>query len=88
LTQAAALVDGAEIGERDLREGLADLDGSRRDDGAIEEGFSLDEHIRAIEREYIRRALEQTSKNKTAAARLLGYASYQRLDACRQRLGL
>ena len=88
LTQAAALVDGAEIGERDLREGLADLDGSRRDEGPIEEGFSLDERVRQLERDYIRRALDQTGQNKSAAAKLLGYASYQRLDACRQRLGL
>ena len=88
LTQAAALVDGAELGERDLREGLADLDGSRRDEGPIEEGFSLDERVRQLERDYIRRALDQTGQNKTAAAKLLGYASYQRLDACRQRLGL
>jgi DNA-binding NtrC family response regulator len=88
LTQAAALVDGAEIRDGDLREGLADLDGSRRDEGPIEEGFSLDDRVRQLERDYITRALEQTRHNKTAAAKLLGYASYQRLDACRQRLGL
>jgi DNA-binding NtrC family response regulator len=88
LTQAAALVDGAEIRDGDLREGLADLDGSRRDEGPLEEGFSLDDRVRQLERDYITRALEQTRHNKTAAAKLLGYASYQRLDACRQRLGL
>lgn len=88
LTQAAALLDGADIGADDLREGLADLRGPRRDGGPIEEGFSLDEHLRQIEREYIERAVAQAGKNKSAAARLLGYASYQRLDAARQRLGV
>ena len=88
LTQAAALVDGAELGADDLREGLADLHGPRRDGGAIEEGFSLDEHIRLIQRDFIERAMAQAGKNKTAAARLLGYGSYQRLDATRERLGM
>ena len=61
---------------------------TRRDGGAIEDGFSLDEHIRLIQREFIERAMAQAGKNKTAAARLLGYASYQRLDATRERLGM
>ena len=36
----------------------------------------------------IERAMAQAGKNKTAAARLLGYGSYQRLDATRERLGM
>ena len=44
------------------------------------EGLDLPELLASVERSYIERALEETSGNKTEAARLLGYKSYQALD--------
>lgn len=46
-----------------------------------ESGFSLDDMLESIERQYIMSALEQTSFNKSRAAGLLGFSNYQRLDA-------
>ena len=38
----------------------------------LTEGFSLDEHLRAVEADLVRRALEQGGGDRAAACRLLG----------------
>ena len=50
--------------------------------------FSLDDTLDKIAGIYIQRALEAAGGNKSRAARMIGYASYQRLDAQRQKIGL
>jgi DNA-binding NtrC family response regulator len=45
------------------------------------DGFNLDNTLESIEKQYILSALKQSGGNKSKAARLLGFSSYQRLDA-------
>lgn len=47
----------------------------------IPDGFSLDNTLEIIEKQYIAAALERSGNNKSQAARLLGFSNYQRLDA-------
>ena len=47
----------------------------------ITEGFSLDNTLETIEKQYISAAIKQSGGNKSKAARLLGFSNYQRLDA-------
>ena len=49
-------------------------------------GFNLEEHLKAIQRHYLRRAMDEARGNKTQAARLLGIPHYQTLDAQLDRL--
>jgi len=88
LTQAAALVDRAELGVEEIRDGLADLLDVRRAPLELEPGFRLHDHMLEVQRRYVERAMEQAGGNKSAAAKLLGYANYQRLDAQLKRLGV
>lgn len=50
--------------------------------------FNLDTTLDQIASIYIQRALAAAGHNKSQAARLIGYSSYQRLDAQRKRLGI
>jgi transcriptional regulator with GAF, ATPase, and Fis domain len=47
----------------------------------ITDGFSLDNTLETIEKQYITAAINQSGDNKSKAARLLGFSNYQRLDA-------
>ena len=47
----------------------------------IGRNFNLNTEIEAIQKRYISRALKQADNNKAAAARLLGFKSYQALDS-------
>ena len=47
----------------------------------ITDGFSLDNTLETIEKQYISAAVKQSGGNKSKAARLLGFSNYQRLDA-------
>lgn len=47
----------------------------------ITDGFSLDNTLETIEKQYISAAIKQSGGNKSKAARLLGFSNYQRLDA-------
>lgn len=47
----------------------------------IGDGFSLDNTLETIEKQYISAAVKQSGGNKSKAARLLGFSNYQRLDA-------
>ncbi|GLS16991.1 hypothetical protein GCM10007874_00060 [Labrys miyagiensis] len=49
---------------------------------------NLDAILEDVMAHYIGRAIEKAGGNKTRAANLIGYSSYQRLDAQRKRLGI
>lgn len=84
LTRAAIWSADGTLTEPDIEEAILPVPGSGADtsllDRPLGEQFSLDELTAEIWRHYLRRALEQTAGNKSAAARLLGLGSYQRLD--------
>jgi DNA-binding NtrC family response regulator len=46
--------------------------GDRAGSSQLEEGFKLDEHVRSVESDLVRRALDQTAGDRAAACRLLG----------------
>jgi len=50
-------------------------------------GFDLEEHLSAIRKHYLSRAMDEARGVKTMAAKLLGLKSYQTLDAQLKRLG-
>lgn len=54
----------------------------------IGDGISLDDILAGVARHYIERALSHTQGNKTQAAKLLSFNSYQRLDDWRKRYGI
>jgi two-component system response regulator PilR (NtrC family) len=54
---------------------------------ALDEDFSLEKHLEAIEIEAIEKALEETRWNKTAAAKKLGM-SFRSLRYRLKKLGL
>src|SRR5262249_1143061 len=88
LLQAAVMADGETLG----RQGLAGAAGGLGDPdlNALEQplgdGFNLDEHLKVIQRHYLRRAMEEARGSKSRAARLLGMQHYQTLDAQLDRL--
>lgn len=51
-------------------------------------GFALEALLQEVSRHYIDKALAASGGNKSKAARLVGFTSYQRLDAWRARLGM
>ncbi len=91
LVQAAVMAEGEVIERRDLVAAVGELDG----DPAIKvlehplgDGFDLEEHLKSIQRHYLRRAMEESRGIKAEAARLLGYKNYQTLAAQLERLGV
>ena len=91
LVQAAVMTDRQVIQPADLRAAVAEMPpGANLDplEHPLGDGFSLDDHLQAIQRHYIERAMHEADGVKTHAARLLGIASYQTLDAQLKRLGI
>jgi DNA-binding NtrC family response regulator len=89
LVQAAVMTEGDVIQPADLRAAVPDMArGPSLDplDHPLGDGFNLDEHLQAIQRHYLKRAMEEAGGVKTQAARLLGLANYQTLDAQLKRL--
>jgi DNA-binding NtrC family response regulator len=91
LVQAAVMAEGDTLDRQDLVAAVGAM-GAGPDANVLEQplgdGFDLDEHLKAIQRHYLRRAMEQARGVKTRAAELLGLASYQALDAQLKRLGV
>lgn len=86
LLQSAVMSESNEITEEDLGAAIAEMPGfrfatSESADIRLGAGFSLDEHLTNIHRDFLNRAMEQAGGVKTKAARLLGLANYQTLDA-------
>src|SRR5262245_50833484 len=88
LLQAAVMADGDTLNRQEL---VAAIGGVGDPDLNVLEhplgdGFDLEEHLKSIQRHYLRRAMEEAGGVKTRAADLLGLASYQALDAKLKRL--
>jgi transcriptional regulator with PAS, ATPase and Fis domain len=89
LMQAAVMTDEAVVDRRDIADAVAEVPGTETVDllqlplGA---GFSLEQHLEAIQRHYLRRAMEEARGVKKQAAELLGYRNYQTLAAQLERL--
>ncbi len=84
LVQAAVLADQTELSREDLFAALGELPPPASFQRVLqgldfESGFDLDEHLNSLQREILRRAMQQAKGNKTKAAKLLGIKSYQAL---------
>ena len=91
LLQAAVMADGDTLNRQDVVAAVGGF-GDNPDLNVLEQplgdGFDLEEHLKSIQRHYLRRALEEAGGVKTRAADLLGLASYQALDAKLKRLNI
>jgi DNA-binding NtrC family response regulator len=89
LVQAAVMAHGETLNRQDL---VAAIGGVHDDfdlnvlEQPLGNGFNLEEHLKSIQRHYLRRGMEEARGNKTQAARLLGIPHYQTLDAQLDRL--
>ncbi len=91
LMRATVWTEGTTITEGDMRAALLDEPATRSDAARLQpldEGFSLDDALAKLSREYIRAALKQAGDNKSQAAKLLGLASRQTLNNRMEALGL
>lgn len=91
LVQAAVLTDGEKIGRRELVAALGEMPEMTGGtpalaDRPLGDDFDLEEHLTAIRRAYLQRAMEEAHGVKAQAARLLGMKNYQTLDAQLKRL--
>jgi DNA-binding NtrC family response regulator len=82
LRRAAIWCQSEEIQAEDVNEALLP-EASKHGDGILDkplgEGLNLPEVLEIVARHYLQRALEESSGNKTVAARLVGLPSYQTL---------
>jgi transcriptional regulator with PAS, ATPase and Fis domain len=86
LLQSAVMSEAAKITDEDLSAAIAEMPTSGLsavDSGDIQlgDGFILDEHLANLHRSYLKKAMKESAGVKTKAARLLGLANYQTLDA-------
>lgn len=91
LMRATVWTEGATIAEADMRAAFLEEPQTRNDAvrlQPLDEGFSLDETLDELSREYIRAALKQANGNKSQAAKLLGLNSRQTLNNRMEALGL
>ena len=82
LRRAAIWSEGATISSEDVREALFPVAASTRRDvlgRPLGGGFNLQELLRDVARDYLRRAMDEAQGNKTRAAELVGLPSYQTL---------
>jgi two-component system, NtrC family, response regulator PilR len=85
LERAITLSSGGEVGARDIQ--LRPTRGEASAASTTQSGGPLGDHLEDIERDAIRRALEQTRYNKTAAAKALGM-SFRALRYRIKKLGI
>ncbi len=89
MRRAMVWADGDELFATDIEAALF-RDAARSDDAILGRPLGpllkLDAILDQVAGHYIERALAEAGGNKTAAAKLIGYASYQRLDARRSKL--
>ena len=89
LMRAAVMTDGVVIDRDEMADAVADVPGGRSSDlleVPIGNGFSLEDHLKGIQRHYLRRAIAEANGVKKRAAELLGYDHYQTLDQQLKRL--
>jgi transcriptional regulator with GAF, ATPase, and Fis domain len=83
LWRAFLWAKGPSIEAGDIREALFIRQDAPRDtvlEQPLGEGFSLEATIAHVVRHYLSRALKEANNNKTRAAQLVGFKSYQRLN--------
>nr|WP_314472206.1 sigma-54 dependent transcriptional regulator [uncultured Sphingomonas sp.] len=89
MRRAMVWADGDDLTARDIEDALF-KDAARDDDEilnrALGPSFNLDSILDQVAGHYIERALAEAKGNKSLAAKLIGYGSYQRLDARRAKL--
>jgi transcriptional regulator with PAS, ATPase and Fis domain len=91
LVRAVVWSRGPTISADEVREAFASGPGGRAPDvmqRPLGEGFSLTEMLDEVSRHYLDRAMKETGGNKTKAAELLGFASYQTLSGWLKRHGV
>jgi len=93
LVQAAVLTDEDKIGRRELAAALGEMPETGNAartlaDRALGDEFDLEEHLTAIHKAYLERAMKEAHGVKAHAARLLGIKNYQTLDAQLKRLNV
>jgi DNA-binding NtrC family response regulator len=91
LVQAAVMCEGAVIKPGDLASATAEQRGSDEPDAMnapIGDGFSLEKHLESIQGHYLALAMNEANGVLAKAARSLGIANYQTLDAQLKRLGM
>jgi two-component system response regulator PilR (NtrC family) len=71
IERAVALETGPVIGVERLPDALR-FGAPQGDSVRLTEGFSLDDHVRSVEGDLVRRALEEAGGNRSTACRLLG----------------
>ncbi|MCJ7600194.1 MAG: sigma 54-interacting transcriptional regulator [Desulfobulbaceae bacterium] len=85
LLQAAVMAEGDELTTMDIEAGISELpciDGTYPLNIApIDENFCLEEHIRDIQINYLKKAMQEAGGIKTKAAQLLGFRNYQTFAA-------
>jgi DNA-binding NtrC family response regulator len=92
LLQAAVMAEGDTIDKHDIADTVAEVDAEARLDNVLDrplgDDFNLQEHLNDVHRHYLRRAMQEAGGVKTRAAKLLGLANYQTLDAQLKRLNV
>ena len=91
LLQSAVMAAGDTIERGDILAAVGNLDIGQQVNALeypLGDGFDLEEHLKSIQRHYLRRAMEESRGIKAEAARLLGYKNYQTLAAQLERLGV
>jgi DNA-binding NtrC family response regulator len=81
--RAAIWSEGPVIGSKDVEQSILQAGPSSRTDvlkRPLRKGFNLSSLLTQVARHYINRALDETTDNKTRAADLLGFSSYQTLN--------
>jgi transcriptional regulator with PAS, ATPase and Fis domain len=92
ILQAAVMTDKKNITACDISSSMIETPGkARADDLAdleLDEGFNLEKHLKSIREQYLSKAIKQAGGVKTKAAQLLGFNSYQTMNAQMKKLGI
>lgn len=90
LTRAVVWSPGKTIQEEDIREALLPVLSKKEGilDQPVSQGVDLQDILRTVTRYYLQKALEESHGNKTAAAKLLCFKSYQTLTNWLKKYGL
>lgn len=83
LKRAAIWSDGPAISAEDVREAILPASSAVSQEvlgRALGNGFALESVLEEVARHYLQRAMAEAQQNKTKAAELVGFSSYQRLS--------
>jgi transcriptional regulator with PAS, ATPase and Fis domain len=92
ILQAAVMTDKKNITACDISSSMIETPGKApADDLAdleLDEDFNLEKHLKSIREQYLSKAIKQAGGVKTKAAQLLGFNSYQTMNAQMKKLGI